>query len=268
MALPPPSRGSTVLVTGASSGIGAELARELAARGYGLTLTARRADRCAELAARLEREHGVRAAVETCDLADAGAREALVDRLRAGDREVVGVCNNAGRGSAGPFHTLALESEAELVRINVEALHHLTGAFLPRMVSQGVGAVLNVASLAGFQPLPGMATYSATKAFVITLSEAVHAEVSPSGVSVTCLAPGPVHTEFGSIAGSEGADMRAPEQVFVAVEDVARQAVDGMVEGRRMVIPGVPAKAAALGGRLAPRSLLLRLVSRSGFVRV
>ena len=265
------SRGSTVLVTGASSGIGAELARELAARGYGVTLTPRRADRCAELGGRLEREHGVPAAVEPCDLADAGAREALVDRLRAGEREVVGVCNNAGRGSAGPFRTLALEPEAELVRINVEALHHLTGAFLPRMVSQGVGAVLNVASLAGFQPRPRDGHLLGDEGVRESRSpRRCTPSCRPSGVSVTCLAPGPVHTEFGPIAGREGADIGRPSRCSWRRRTWRARPSTGWSTGRRIGDPGRarPRRPRSAGG-CAPRSLLrCRLVSRSGFVRV
>ncbi len=255
MALPPPSRSSTVVVTGASSGIGAELARALAARGHGLILVARREDRLVALAGELRAAHGVEAETRACDLGDAAARERLIAALGDGGRAVAGLVNNAGLGSVGRFHELPLGRERDQVRINVDALHHLTGALLPGMVARGAGAVLNVSSLAGFQPLPGMATYAATKAFVTSFSEAVHAELAGTGVSVTALCPGPVHTEFGAVAGAPEGEL--PGAVYTDVGKVAREAVEAMVEGRRSVVPGPLGRAAGLGGRLVPRSLLL-----------
>ena len=200
MSLPSASPDQTVVVTGASAGIGAELARVLAARGHGLTLVARRRDRLDELAAELRAAHDVEVVVETCDLADPEDRDRLVNALRAG-RTVAGICNNAGYGTVGKFADLELEREVGEVRLNVEALVDLTGAFINEMVDRGEGAILNVASTASFQPLPGMATYAATKAFVRSFSEAVHAELSGTGVSVTDLCPGFTETEFGEVAG-------------------------------------------------------------------
>lgn len=262
MALPPPRLDSTVLVTGASAGIGVELARQLAQRGYGVTLVARRRERLETLAAELESSHGTSARVEAVDLADAEAREALIERLRAGSPEVVGVCNNAGFGSVGSVHELPREREVGMVRLNVEALTDLTAAFLPGMVRVGSGAVLNVASTAGFLPNPGTATYGATKAFVISFSEAVHTEVSGTGVSVTSLCPGPVHTEFGETAGMGQAQERFPEFVWQSAAQVAREGIDGMVAGRRSVVPGLGNKVGAVAGRFAPRSVLLPLSAR------
>src|SRR5918995_207369 len=195
MALPPPTIDTTVLVTGASAGIGSELARELARRNYNLVLLARRADRLRELAEELRLTHGVHADIEPCDLTDVSERRSLIERLRAGERAVAGVCNNAGFGTVATLLESDLEREQQVVRLNVEAVHHLTGAFLPQMVERGAGAVLNVASTAAFQPLPGFATYAASKAFVQSFSEAVHAELGGTGVSVTCLCPGFTHTE-------------------------------------------------------------------------
>lgn len=263
MALPPPSSDTTVAITGASSGIGAEIARALAGRGYNTTLIARRAERLEELGNELGAGHGTINDVLPADLADPDARDRLVSALHGGDRELVGLVNNAGFGSHGRFHELDLEREVGQVRLNVEAVHHLTGAVLPGFVERGAGAVLNVASLAAFQPLPGMATYAATKAFVASLSEAVHAELRGTGVSVTALCPGPVHTEFGAVAGVEGLESAAPELAYVDAEQVARAAVDGMIAGRRTVVPSLKWKATGLGGRLAPRSVLLPLVNRT-----
>ena len=177
---------------------------------------------------------------------------------------MVGVCNNAGFGSAGLFHVADPEREAQMVRVNVEALHDLTGAFLRPMVARGTGAILNVASIAAHQPLPTMATYAATKAFVLSFSEAVHAELAGTGVSVTCACPGPTHSEFGAVAGVGETEARAPELAYMESPEVARAAVEAMAAGRRSVTPGITNKALAVGGRLVPRTLLLPAARRLG----
>lgn len=256
MALPEPAAGSTVVVTGASSGIGAALARELSKRGHHVTLVARRLDRLEALADELGEAEAVR-----CDVGDAAARGALLGRA---GRQVVGLCNSAGFGSSGPFVDLDLEREAEMVRVNVEAVHHLTGLAVAEMVAGRNGAVLNVASIAGFQPLPSMATYAATKAFVISFSEALHTELHGSGVSVTSLCPGPVPTEFGRAAGLGETESRLPTVARVSPQTVARQAVDAMEGGKRSVIPGVHTKGLAALGRFAPHSVGLPLTWRVG----
>lgn len=162
--------------------------------------------------------------------------------------------------------------EREMVRVNVDALHHLTGAFLPGMVRRGAGSVLNVASLAGNQPLPQGATYSATKAFVTAFSQALHAELHGTGVSVTALCPGPVPTEFADVAGIPDVYATLPGFVQVSAADVARAGVRAMERGQRVVTPGLVSKDAAIGGRFVPRSVFLpiaekvtrdRMVSRS-----
>jgi short-subunit dehydrogenase len=260
MALPPPALDNTIVVTGASAGIGTELARELARRSYNVVLVARRAERLSELAEELRLSHGIHADVEPCDLTDAGARRDLVARLLAGAREVVGVCNNAGFGTVATLLKSDLEREQQVVRLNVEAVHHLTGAFLPQMVEQGTGAILNVASTAAFQPLPGFATYAASKAFVQSFSEAVHAELGGTGVSVTCLCPGFTHTEFPENAEADEAEGSIPEFLWMEAPDVARVGIDAMVAGRRTAIPGLKNRASMIGGRIAPRSVLLPLV--------
>jgi len=262
MALPPPSYGSTVLITGASSGIGADLARQLAERGYDVTLTARRRDRLEKLADELREAHDVHVDVEPCDLGDATARRRLTSKLLAGEREVVGVCNNAGFGTLGRFLDLDLERETDVVRLNVEAVHELTGAFLPRMVEQGSGAILNVASTAAFQPLPGFATYAATKAFVQSFSEAVHSELSGTGVSVTSLCPGFTRTEFDEAAGAEDAASKLPDFTWMESDAVARQAIEGMLAGKRTVVPGMVNKVVSNSGRYTPRTVLLPLIDR------
>jgi short-subunit dehydrogenase len=260
MALPAPSYGSTVLITGASSGIGADMARQLAERGYNVTLVARRRERLEELADELREAHDIHVDVETCDLGSPAARGRLIKKLQTGEREVVGVCNNAGFGNLGNFLDHDLESEGDVVKLNVEALHQITGAFLPRMVEQGAGAVLNVASTAAFQPLPGFATYAASKAFVNSFSEAVHSELSGTGVSVTSLCPGFTKTEFEQAAGAEDAASKLPGFTWMESDDVARQAVEGMIAGKRTVVPGVLNKAVSTSGRYVPRTVLLPLV--------
>ena len=260
MALPPPTLENTIVVTGASAGIGTELARQLARRNYNVVLVARRAERLRELAEELRLTHGIHADVETCDLADAERRGELVEQLLAGERAVVGVCNNAGFGTVTTLVDAELEREQEVVRVNVEAVHHLTGAFLRPMVERGAGAVLNVASTAAFQPLPGFATYAASKAFVQSFSEAVHAELAGTGVSVTCLFPGFTHTEFVALADPGEERSTIPGFLWMEAPDVARAGIEAMVAGRRTAIPGLKNRATMLGGRFTPRSVLLPLV--------
>ena len=252
--------GTTVLITGASAGIGSELARELARRSYNVVLVARRAERLSGLAEELRLMHGIHADIEPCDLTDVDARRDLIARLETAEREVVGVCNNAGLGTVAPLVEAGVDREQQVVRLNVEALHHLTGAFLPRMVADRAGAILNVASTAAFLPLPGFATYAASKAFVQSFSEAVHAELGGTGVSVTCLCPGFTHTEFGANAGAREEEARLPEFLFMEAPEVARVGVEAMVAGRRTAIPGLKNRVSMFGGRAAPRSILLPLV--------
>ena len=254
MTLPPASAEATVVVTGASSGIGAELARELSRRGYHVTLMARRA----ELLGALVDELGDADAMP-CDLSDGAARSEAIKRLIDGERIVVGLCNNAGYGSSGAFAALPLEREVAEVRVNVEAVHELTGAVLPRMLDRRSGAILNVASTAGFQPMPGMATYGATKAFVIVFSEALAMELRGSGVSCSVLCPGPTRTAFSRIAGVADFE-RVFRGTFAPPELVARAGVDAMLSGRRLVFPRARDRVTAVAGRHSPRSLQLAAV--------
>jgi uncharacterized protein len=257
MSLPPASRDATVLVTGASSGIGAELASQLAARGHNVTLVARREDRLAALAERLRAQHGVVAEIHACDLADAGPRAQLIAAVDAGERHLAGLCNNAGFGTFGNFWELAYEQERRELRLNVEALHELTGAFLPAMVDRGAGAVLNTSSLASFQPQPLNATYAATKAFVTSFTESLHAELAGTGVSATALCPGPVKTEFTEVAGIAHLDDAGGGLMWVSAADCARAGIEGMIKGKRLVMPRLPDHLLAQAGRHAPRSVLL-----------
>ncbi len=260
MSLPRPDIQTTVVITGASSGIGAELARGLARRGFPLLLVARRRERLDDLANEVGQEYSVAVEVLPLDLGDPKGRAKLAGRLRA--EPIAGLCNSAGFGTSGVFHELPLERESEEVTLNALALMELTHAALPGMVQRGAGAVMNIASIAGFQPVPYMAVYSATKAFVQTFSEAVHEELHGTGVSVTCLCPGPVPTEWAEIANAERFSISIAQ---VSPRDVAEAAIGGMLGGRRTVVPGVVPKVVSTGGRFVPRSLLLpgiRLGSR------
>lgn len=264
MALPAPSPTTAALVTGASSGIGADLARQLAARGHNVVLVARRADRLEALASELRDAHpGVRAEALACDLIDPDATDALPGRIEALGLEVSVVVNNAGYGSAGPFAELDVESEAEMVRLNCEAVVRLSGAYVPKLIARdGGGAILIVASSAGMQPIPGQATYAATKAFALSFAEGLHAELSDQGVAVTALCPGPIETEFAARAGLTEAFAGVPAFARVSSEDCARAAIDGLAKNKRVVVPGLAIKGVTFGGRYTPRAVLLPLMKR------
>lgn len=261
MALPAPSADSAALVTGASSGIGIDLARELAQRGHNLVLVARREERLDEVAAEL-RSDSVRVETIACDLADPAARDALPAQIAELGLTVSILVNNAGYGSAGKFTELDGAAEAQMVRLNCEAPVALASVYAKEMVGRGSGAILNVASSAGFQPIPKQATYAATKAFMLNWSDALHAELKGPGVAVTALCPGPVETEFAEVAGAEGLFDNAPGFSMVSSEDVARQAIEGLEKNRRNVVPGLAIKIATTSSRFTPRSVLLPAMSK------
>jgi uncharacterized protein len=262
VALPAPSASSTALITGASSGIGAGIARELAARGHGVTLVARREDRLRDLAMELASDHGIRAETHAADLADPPERDRLAARVAELGLDVGVLVNNAGFGGGGNLAGADRERMLEMTRLNCEALLDLQVRYLPGMVERGGGAVINVASTAAFQPLPGTAVYAATKAFVLSLSEATHSELRGTGVSVTALCPGPVKTEFVEVAGLGDAEENLPGIFWTPVEQVAREAVEGAAKGRRVVVPGIVNRAGALTGQHSPRALALPIVKR------
>lgn len=262
MSLPPSTESATALVTGASSGIGAAIARELAARGHGLTLTARREQRLRELASELVDRNGVRVEVFVADISSDAGRNELAGGIDALGLDVEVLVNNAGFGDAAELVDADRERLLGMIRLNCEAVFDLQARYLPGMVRRGRGAVINVASTAAFQPIPGNATYAATKAFVLSLSESTHAEVAGAGVSVTALCPGPVPTEFPERAGIDDAEARAPGFVWTPVETVAAQAVEGAEKGKRVVVPGALHRAGSLAGQHMPRMLLLPVARR------
>lgn len=261
MALPAPSPTGTCLVTGASSGIGADIARELAARGHGVTLVARREDRLRELAAELNADRDVRAEVVACDLGHAASRDRLAAEVAERGLEVEVLVNNAGFGSGGRFQEIDHARELELVRVNVEAVVDLCARWVPAMVERGRGAVLNVASTAAFQPLARQATYGGSKAFVLSFTEALHSDLAGTGVTATALCPGPVRSEFMDSPGFESAD-DTPGFVWMSSADTARAGVRGLERGRRVVVPGMKNLAGAIAGQHAPRSVVLAIARR------
>jgi uncharacterized protein len=262
MGLPSPDPASTCIVTGASSGIGAEIARELARRGYGVTLAARRRERLESLAAELRERHGVRADPVVCDVTDPAAREALVAAVdRLGLRPVL-LVSNAGFGSEGRFQGLDRKHEVAIVRVHAEAVVDLCALVLPGMVERREGAILTVASTAAFQPMPRMATYAAAKAFGLSFTQALCEDLHGTGVGATVLCPGPVTTEFFKASEVHGGVARTPAWAMSSAEEVARAGVAGVLAGRRTVIPGRLQAAGAVGGRLTPRRILLPLMRR------
>ena len=264
MALPAPAADRTAVVTGASSGIGREVARRLARRGHGLTLVARREERLRAVADELHDAHGVRAEVVTADLTDQQAREDIVAAVAGHGLAAQVLVNAAGLSTVGAVHKNDPAAELAMIRTDVEALAHLCSLFLPGMVERGAGAVLNVASTAAFQPMPGQAGYAASKAFVVSYSQAVRAELAGTGVSVTALCPGPVDTEFAESAGFDSDEAKAalPAFMWVSAEVVADAGIDGLDRGRALVVPGAANQVAATAARHVPRAVLVPLLAR------
>ena len=264
MRLPAPHPDRTCLVTGASSGIGVEIAGLLAARGLGVTLVARTESKLRDLADLLTSRHGVRVEVLPTDLTDAAARSELPTRLDEIGLSVNVLVNNAGFSPLGPVYRSDPDREIAMIRTDVEAVVHLCALFTPGMVERRSGSILNVASTAAFQPVPGQAGYGGSKAFVLSYSHAIREELRPHGVSVTALCPGPVETGFAEAAGIEPEEMAGamPGLFWVPVAVVARVGVDGMDANKAVAIPGLPNKASAAFGWLSPRRILLPLVAR------
>lgn len=267
MSLPQPNSSSAALVTGASAGIGSEIAKLLAERGHGLVLVARRKDRLTALAKELSDKHGVRVETIAADLGKPTPRGKIPGRIEELGLQVEILINNAGFATGGePFHAADPERELEQVRVDVEAVVALTSAFLPGMVARGRGAVLNVASTAGMQPMPYSAGYAAAKAYVLSFSEAIHQEVRGHGVTVTALAPGPVETDFWQIAGWETSTGKSFEQsvpgALISPAQAARAGVEGLEHGDRVVVPGLPIRAAMVASRYIPHAFKLPALER------
>lgn len=246
------------LVTGASAGIGRALALGLARRGHDLILTARRS---AELEALAAECAGVTCHVITSDLADLDGPRRLLDEIAQRGLQVDVLINNAGLGVYGPFIEADPDRLQTMLRVNVLALTDLARRILPGMVQRRQGRVMNVASTAAFQPGPLMAAYYASKAYVLSLSEAMSYELRGTGVTVTCLCPGPTRTEFGQVAAMGESKLFDGPGVMEA-GPVAEAGLDGMFRGRRVVIPGFANRTTAFMTRFAPKSLIMRVVER------
>jgi len=249
----------TALVTGASAGIGRELARLAAKDGHDLVLVARRRDRLEELATELTAAQGVQVMVIDADLSIQSGPENIAKRLRAENKPIDFLINNAGFGSCGPFAKAVFDREVEMIHLNIRALVQLTHLFVPDMLARKSGRILNVASVAGFVPGPYMATYYASKSFVLSFTEALSSELHGTGVSITASCPGPTETEFGAVAGSATSKLF---QLGVAdAASVALHAYRAMMAGRVVAIPGFMNKLIAQSTRVTPRAWLRAIVA-------
>lgn len=260
MSLPNPHPNARVVITGASSGIGEALARQLAARGHSLILVARRVTKLETLATELRANHNVTVELRPCDLGDREARAQFCEELTR--QEISILCNNAGFATFGLLQNLDPEREREEVEVNAVAVHDLTLAVLPGMIRRRCGAILIVGSTSGHQPTPTNATYAATKAFANSFAESLHTELQGTGVTCTLLAPGPTRTGFTEVAGITKIDGAGGSFVWISAERVARDALRGMERNRRIVIPGFIAQAQTLGGRYTPRVVLLPILKQ------
>jgi short-subunit dehydrogenase len=244
----------TALVTGASAGIGRELARLAAKDGHDLVLVARRRERLEELAAEITAAHGVQVTVIASDLSERAAPVDIAERLRATGTHIDFLINNAGFGSCGPFAQAVLDREVEMIHLNIRALVQLTHLFLPDMLARKSGRILNMASVAGFVPGPYMATYYASKAFVISFTEALSAELLGTGVTITASCPGPTETEFAAVAKNDKTKLF--QRGVADAAPVALHAYRAMMAGKVVAIPGLMNKLIAQSIRIAPRAWL------------
>ena len=248
------ARGVT-LITGASAGLGAEFARQCARRGEALALAARRRDRMEALKGALNAEVHVFEA----DLSKEGAAASLIAELEAKDLTVDTLINNAGFGLAGKFADQPLDRLAEMLDLNCRTLTELCHLVLPGMRERGKGAILNVASTAAFQPGPNMAVYYASKAYVLSFTEALHHELQGSGIKVSALCPGPTHSEFSDVADSHSPTL---ERMKMPAEPVVRAGLEGLDRNKAVVIPGFRNKLGAQASRVLTRATMRRIIGR------
>ncbi len=240
------------LITGASAGLGVEFARQLSRRGYALVLAARRKERLDALAEDLGDARAI-----AIDLSKGGSAAKLIADLQSHGETVDLLVNNAGFGLIGRFAELDGDREREMIDLNVGTLTDLCRAVAPGMIERRAGGIINVASTAAFQPGPKMAVYFATKAFVLSLSEALHEELKPHGIKVSCLCPGPTRTEFGDVAGFGGNVMF--DRLAMTAEEVVEAGLDGLDRNKAVVVPGLVNKIGATSTRFAPRSVVRKI---------
>jgi short-subunit dehydrogenase len=240
------------LITGASAGLGVEFARQLRERGHRLVLAARRQDRIEELANELGDARAV-----AIDLSKKDAAAKLMADVDAAGEQVEILVNNAGFGLIGRFAELDAKRQRQMIDLNVGTLTDLCRAVAPQMMARKSGGIINVASTAAFQPGPNMAVYFATKAFVLSLTEALHEELKPHGVHVTCLCPGPTRTEFGEVAGFNGNGMF--ERVAMEAPEVVQAGLEALDRNRAVAVTGIANKIGAASTRFAPRSVVRKI---------
>ena len=247
----------TALITGASSGIGLELARVFAEHGFDLILVARRESELEALAERCRKEYDARAHFLPMDLLVPDAPAELVRRLQADGLDVDVLVNNAGLMDMGGFADIGVERHERLLRLNIVVLTSLTRRLLPAMIERGHGRILNVASTSAFLPVPSMAVYAASKAFVLSLSESLLEELKETGVTVTALCPGVTRTDMYDRAKEQHAmARRAPGLIVSDAQDVAREGYEACVAGRAVVVPGLPDKLLSSAAQIYPRWLV------------
>ncbi len=244
----------TALITGASTGIGRELAKIFAREGYHLVLVARNAQALYELAGSLQKKHGISVRTIPKDLSRPQTPEEIYEELGRDSLAIDVLVNNAGAGVGGLFKDTDLGAELSTIQLNLASLTHLTKLFLRDMLKRGSGKILNVSSTAAFQPGPTMAVYYATKAYVLSFSEALAEELRGTGVTVTCLCPGPTETEFQARAGISG--IRLLQFRTMDAATVARKGYEGLIKEKTLVIPGIFNRLFAWGVRFVPRRLV------------
>lgn len=251
----------TVLITGASSGIGLELAKIFAHHGFHLVLVVRRKEQLEQLASELQKADGVSCVVLTKDLTQPSAAQEIYQQLKSDFKEIDILVNNAGFGTYGPFFETDLREESDMIQLNISALTQLTKLFGREMKRRGRGKILNVASTAAFQPGPTMAVYYATKAYVLSFSEALREELRSSGVSVTTLCPGPTTSGFQARSRLQGSRMVSGRVgAMMTSAEVAHLGFEGLMKQRSIVITGFKNRLMANLVRFAPREFVLRAV--------
>jgi short-subunit dehydrogenase len=251
----------TALITGGSTGIGFELARQFAAHGDDLVLVARNADQLEAAAGKIEGKYGVSVRSIALDLVDADAPQRLFDALTGDGVQVDYLVNNAGFGFGGEFADTDIDRELDMIQVNCSAVIHLTKLFLPAMLKRREGKILNVASTAAFQAGPGHSIYYASKAFVLSFSEAIAQELHKTGITVTALCPGPTESNFSERAGTNKSRLFTQAKVATA-EEVARYGYQAMMKGTRVAIPGVQNKLMIQAERFVPRILVNKIAHR------
>jgi len=257
--------GETALITGASSGIGEALAGCFARNGFDLVLVARSADKLAALAGKLVAKHKIKVRVQPADLSKPGSAKKIAAAMNRRKQSIDILVNNAGVLEHGRFAAMTPERHQQLIDLNVSGLTAMLANFVPPMVARGHGRILNVASIAAFQPIPTLATYAATKAYVLSLTESLSEELKGSGVSITALCPGITATNMlSTAAGTSGKLAKLPAFLIGDVDKVAKEGYDACINGEVIKVPGAINQAAILAGRATPKWLLRKFSGALG----